>query len=101
MLFPVVNIKVSRLIWSFFNFFLVMLNFELISVRNIGAEERFTVVSYNILGDRNVSNHGDLYRNVSQTYLDWDHRKRVICEELLRLNPDIICLQVINNFHFG
>ncbi|KAG5618991.1 hypothetical protein H5410_018815, partial [Solanum commersonii] len=56
-------------------------------------EERFTVVSYNILGDRNVSNHGDLYRNVLPTYLDWDHRRRVICEELLGLNPDIIYLQ--------
>ncbi|KAF3671578.1 hypothetical protein FXO38_06525 [Capsicum annuum] len=28
--------------------------------------ERFTVVSYNILGDRNASNQGDLYRNVPQ-----------------------------------
>ncbi|WMV22212.1 hypothetical protein MTR67_015597, partial [Solanum verrucosum] len=62
-------------------------------------EERFTVVSYNILGDRNVSNHGDLYRNVLPTYLDWDHRRRVICEELLGLNPDIICLQEVDKYY--
>lgn len=62
-------------------------------------EERFTVVSYNILGDKNVSNHGDLYRNVLPTYLDWDHRRRVICEELLGLNPDIICLQEVDKYY--
>ncbi|XP_059303358.1 carbon catabolite repressor protein 4 homolog 3-like isoform X2 [Lycium ferocissimum] len=62
-------------------------------------QERFTVVSYNILGDRNVSNHGDLYRNVAPTYLDWDHRRRVICEELLGLNPDIICLQEVDKYY--
>ncbi|MCD7458217.1 Carbon catabolite repressor protein 4 3 [Datura stramonium] len=61
--------------------------------------ERFTVVSYNILGDRNVSNHGDLYRNVPPAYLDWDHRRRVICEELLELNPDIICLQEVDKYN--
>ncbi|CAN4088868.1 unnamed protein product [Withania somnifera] len=61
--------------------------------------ERFTVVSYNILGDRNVSNHRDLYRNVCPSYLDWDHRRRVICEELLGLNPDIICLQEVDKYY--
>ncbi|KAM3246149.1 carbon catabolite repressor protein 4 3 isoform X2 [Capsicum annuum] len=61
--------------------------------------ERFTVVSYNILGDRNISNHGDLYRNVPPNYLDWNHRRRVICEELLGLNPDIICLQEVDKYY--
>ncbi|KAF3627915.1 putative carbon catabolite repressor protein 4 -like protein 3-like isoform X2 [Capsicum annuum] len=57
------------------------------------------VVSYNILGDRNVSNHGDLSRNVPPNYLDWNHRRRVICEELLGLNPDIICLQEVDKYY--
>lgn len=65
----------------------------------VPPQERFTVVSYNILGDRNVSKHGDLYRNVPSNYLDWDHRKRVICEELLGLNPDIICLQEVDKYY--
>jgi len=60
------------------------------------ASERFTVVSYNILGDGNSSYHRDLYSNVSFPYLKWGYRKRLICEELIRLNPDIICMQVMN-----
>ena len=58
------------------------------------ATERLVVVSYNILGDRNASKHRDLYRNVPSIYMKWDHRKRIICEELIGWNPDIICLQV-------
>ncbi|XP_027169148.1 carbon catabolite repressor protein 4 homolog 3-like [Coffea eugenioides] len=62
------------------------------------SEERFTVVSYNILGDRNAFKHWDLYRNVPSIYLKWDYRKRVICEELIGLNPDIICLQEVDKY---
>lgn len=68
--------------------------FLLVSLCGI-ASERFTVVSYNILGDRNSSHHRDLYSNVSFPYLKWGYRKRLICEELIRLQPDIICMQVI------
>lgn len=62
--------------------------------------ERFTVVSYNILGDRNASKHRDLYPNVSSPYMKWVYRKRVICEELIGWNPDVICLQVRFFFFF-
>ncbi|XP_010465952.1 PREDICTED: carbon catabolite repressor protein 4 homolog 3-like isoform X2 [Camelina sativa] len=62
------------------------------------SQERFTVVSYNILGDRNASHHKDLYTNVSFPYLKWGYRKRLICEELIRLNPDIICLQEVDKY---
>ncbi|KAG7582439.1 Endonuclease/exonuclease/phosphatase superfamily [Arabidopsis suecica] len=62
------------------------------------ASERFTVVSYNILGDRNSSYHRDLYSNVSFPYLKWGYRKRLICEELIRLNPDIICMQEVDKY---
>lgn len=51
-------------------------------------------MSYNILGDRNASKHEDLYPNVPSNYMKWAYRKKVICEELIGLNPDIICLQV-------
>lgn len=60
--------------------------------------ERFTVVSYNILGDRNSSYHKDLYSNVSFPYLKWGYRKRLICEELIRLRPDIICMQEVDKY---
>lgn len=58
------------------------------------AADKFTVVSYNILGDRNAFKHGDLYRNVPLIYLKWERRKRAICQELIGWDPDIICLQV-------
>ena len=56
--------------------------------------ERFMVASYNILADRNAFKHRDLYTNVPLFYLKWSRRRRVICEELIGWNPDIICLQV-------
>ncbi|XP_023642702.1 carbon catabolite repressor protein 4 homolog 3 isoform X1 [Capsella rubella] len=62
------------------------------------GSERFTVVSYNILGVRNASHHIDLYSNVSFPYLKWGYRKRLICEELIRLNPDIICMQEVDKY---
>ncbi|KAK4283707.1 hypothetical protein QN277_000632 [Acacia crassicarpa] len=64
----------------------------------LASTERFTVVSYNILADRNAYEHRDLYLNVPSQYLKWNHGKRVICEELLGLNPDIICLQEVDKY---
>lgn len=61
---------------------------------NLRFPERFTVASYNILADRNASEHRDLYLNVPSRYVKWDYRKRVICKEIFGWDPDIICLQV-------
>ncbi|XP_059645152.1 carbon catabolite repressor protein 4 homolog 3 isoform X2 [Cornus florida] len=61
-------------------------------------QERFMAVSYNILGDRNASKHGDLYPNVPSIYMKWHRRKRAICEELIGLNPHIICLQEVDKY---
>ncbi|XP_050239007.1 carbon catabolite repressor protein 4 homolog 3 isoform X2 [Mercurialis annua] len=60
--------------------------------------ERFTVVSYNILADRNALKHKDLYTDVNPLYLKWAHRKKLICDELIGLNPDIICLQEVDKY---
>ncbi|XP_023515538.1 carbon catabolite repressor protein 4 homolog 3 [Cucurbita pepo subsp. pepo] len=62
------------------------------------SEEKFSVVSYNILAERYAWKHRGLYTNVPLPYLKWNHRKRVICEELLMWNPDIICLQEVDKF---
>ncbi|CAK9330001.1 unnamed protein product [Citrullus colocynthis] len=62
------------------------------------SEEKFSVVSYNILAERNAWKHRGLYPNVPSPYLKWNHRKRVICEELLMWNPDIICLQEVDKY---
>uniref|UniRef100_A0A2P2L0R8 Carbon catabolite repressor protein 4 homolog 3 isoform X1 n=2 Tax=Rhizophora mucronata TaxID=61149 RepID=A0A2P2L0R8_RHIMU len=64
----------------------------------LASQERFTIVSYNILGVRNASKHRDLYPNIPSPYMRWDHRKRVICEELIGWNPDIICLQEVDRY---
>ncbi|KAI5660167.1 hypothetical protein M9H77_28960 [Catharanthus roseus] len=63
------------------------------------SQDKFTVVSYNILGDRNAFKHGDLYRNVPLIYLKWERRKRAICQELIGWDPDIICLQEVDKYY--
>ncbi|KAG2411030.1 Carbon catabolite repressor protein [Vigna angularis] len=68
------------------------------SDESLDSPERFTVASYNILGDRNVSQHSDLYVNVPSRYIKWDRRKRVISDELLGWDPDIICLQEVDKY---
>ncbi|KAI4350886.1 hypothetical protein L6164_005293 [Bauhinia variegata] len=64
----------------------------------VASPERFTVVSYNILADRNAFKHTDLYSNLPSYYLKWDRRKRVICEELFEWDSDIICLQEVDKY---
>jgi len=62
------------------------------------SQERFTVVSYNILGERNSFNHPDLYLDVPSPYLNWDYRRKLICEELIGYDADIICLQEVDRY---
>ncbi|CAI0470357.1 unnamed protein product [Linum tenue] len=62
------------------------------------SQERITVVSYNILGDRNAFNHRDLYLEVPSAYLNWDYRRRLICEELTGYDCDVICLQEVDRY---
>ncbi|KAL5818012.1 hypothetical protein ACOSQ3_026390 [Xanthoceras sorbifolium] len=64
----------------------------------LASQERFTVVSYNILGDKNASKHKDLYPNVPSQYMKWSHRKRLISQELFGWNPDIICMQEVDRY---
>ncbi|KAL8134975.1 hypothetical protein AgCh_009843 [Apium graveolens] len=62
------------------------------------SQARFTVVSYNILGDKNASKHKDLYPNVPSSYMKWDRRNRLIYDELTGCDPDIICLQEVDKY---
>ncbi|XVE64075.1 hypothetical protein DITRI_Ditri07aG0072200 [Diplodiscus trichospermus] len=64
----------------------------------LASQDRFTVASYNILGDRNASKHKDLYLNVPSYYIRWGYRKKVLCEELMGWNPDIICMQEVDKY---
>jgi mRNA deadenylase 3'-5' endonuclease subunit Ccr4 len=65
--------------------------------RSLASQHRFTVASYNILADRNASQHADLYVNIPSRYINWDRRQKILSDELFQWNPDIICLQVSNN----
>ncbi|KAK2647824.1 hypothetical protein Ddye_015313 [Dipteronia dyeriana] len=65
----------------------------------LASQEKFTVVSYNILGDKNAWKHKDMYPNVPSQYMNWNHRKSNICHELFGWNPDIICLQEVDRYY--
>lgn len=62
------------------------------------CEDRFMIVSYNILGDDNASKHSDLYEQVDPEDLNWETRMRRICREIRRYEPGILCLQEVDHF---
>nr|XP_043608241.1 carbon catabolite repressor protein 4 homolog 5-like [Erigeron canadensis] len=61
-------------------------------------KDKFVFVSYNILGVENARNHMDLYSNVPFKYLNWEYRKRVLCDEIARYSPAILCFQEVDRF---
>lgn len=61
--------------------------------------ERFIIVSYNILADYLAKNHWQqLYMHIPHHIMDWDWRKGRILLELGLWSPDIICLQEVDRF---
>lgn len=62
------------------------------------CKDKVVFVSYNILGVENASKHPDLYYKVPQNCLDWDCRKKLICKEITRYNPSILCFQEVDRF---
>ncbi|CAH8258092.1 unnamed protein product [Arabidopsis lyrata] len=61
-------------------------------------KEKLVLVSYNLLGVDNASNHMDLYYNVPPKHLEWSRRKHLICKEISRYNASILCLQEVDRF---
>ncbi|KAK3225342.1 hypothetical protein Dsin_005204 [Dipteronia sinensis] len=61
-------------------------------------KDKFVVVSYNILGVENALKHPDLYSRVKPVFLEWDRRKKLICEEINRYNASILCFQEVDRF---
>jgi hypothetical protein len=57
------------------------------------SSDKLVLVSYNLLGVDNASNHMDLYYNVPRKHLEWSRRKHLICKEISRYNASILCLQ--------
>ncbi|XP_009106044.1 carbon catabolite repressor protein 4 homolog 5 isoform X1 [Brassica rapa] len=64
--------------------------------RNI--KDKLVLVSYNLLGVDNASNHMDLYYNIPPQHLEWSRRKHLICKEISRYNATILCLQEVDRF---
>ncbi|CAH8359372.1 unnamed protein product [Eruca vesicaria subsp. sativa] len=61
-------------------------------------KDKLVLVSYNLLGVDNASNHMDLYYNIPSQHLDWNRRKHLICKEISRYNATILCLQEVDRF---
>ncbi|RID56000.1 hypothetical protein BRARA_G03229 [Brassica rapa] len=61
-------------------------------------KDKLVLVSYNLLGVDNASNHMDLYYNIPPQHLEWSRRKHLICKEISRYNATILCLQEVDRF---
>ncbi|KAH9323932.1 hypothetical protein KI387_018571 [Taxus chinensis] len=61
--------------------------------------ERFIILSYNILADYLVRDHWQqLYTHIPHFILDWVWRKKRILLELDFWSPDIMCLQALDKY---
>ncbi|CAI2361098.1 unnamed protein product [Moneuplotes crassus] len=54
-----------------------------------------TIMSYNVLAESYLS-HVD-YGDVEEKHLSWDYRHKLIQDEIEYLNPDIICMQELED----
>ncbi|PQE19045.1 Glucose-repressible alcohol dehydrogenase transcriptional effector protein [Rutstroemia sp. NJR-2017a WRK4] len=61
-------------------------------------QERFTVLSYNILCDNYVN--PTQYGYVPSKALEWEHRKEEILREIETRDPDFVCLQEVDADNF-
>ncbi|XP_057856227.2 carbon catabolite repressor protein 4 homolog 5 isoform X3 [Cryptomeria japonica] len=61
-------------------------------------QDKFLLVSYNILGDENATHHSDLYHHIPSHLMNWSSRRRLICQELDMWKPNVICFQEVDHF---
>lgn len=59
----------------------------------------FTLLSYNILAQNLLEAHPYLYRNHDDRALPWNHRNYRLIQEILNINPQILCLQEMQESH--
>lgn len=64
---------------------------------NVPVEESraFTVMTYNILAQRHLHNHQDLYEENNPKSLEWPNRLKLIQQEIEEISPEILCLQEV------
>ncbi|XP_016998755.2 protein angel [Drosophila takahashii] len=61
----------------------------------------FKLVSYNILAQDLLLEHLFLYVGIPQEFLTWRRRQQNLLRELIKLNPDILCLQEMQFDHLA
>lgn len=62
-------------------------------------QQRFKLMSYNILSQDLLMKHLYLYMNIRQERLSWRQRMQNLQREILKLDPDILCLQEMQYDH--
>lgn len=65
----------------------------------VGKHKEFKVMSYNVLSQYLLYEHLRLYSKHDQDALDWKRRRRLILNEITAEQPDILCLQEVEEEH--
>lgn len=61
--------------------------------------QTFTLMSYNILAQKLIDEHQFIYENHTAKYLNWNHRLPQLIDEILSIQPQILCLQEVQQDH--
>ncbi|KAM9154373.1 protein angel homolog 2 isoform 1-T1 [Pangshura tecta] len=61
----------------------------------------FTVMSYNILSQNLLEDNSHLYKHCRRPVLMWGYRFPNILREIKQLDADVLCLQEVQEDHFG
>lgn len=56
-------------------------------------------MSYNILAQHHIDSQPSLYHGHDQDSLSWSHRFDAIKDEIEQIQPDILCLQEVQQSH--
>ncbi|KAM6917306.1 protein angel homolog 1 isoform 1-T1 [Lycodopsis pacificus] len=65
------------------------------------ASMDFTVMSYNILAQDLLEANQELYTHCPLEVLDWSYRCSLLLEEIQKWEPDILCLQEVQENHYN
>ncbi|XP_046341861.2 protein angel homolog 2-like [Haliotis rufescens] len=60
----------------------------------------FSVMSYNVLAQRLLEDHGYLYQGAEAQALQWKYRRERLLEEITSHSPDVMCLQEVQEDHY-
>ncbi|XP_069494122.1 protein angel homolog 1 isoform X2 [Ambystoma mexicanum] len=91
-------IPYHEILWRDWEYFSLLTSCEL----NSGGvtQFEFTVMSYNILAQDLVQQSPELYLHCHPDILSWDYRYQNILQELQHWDPDILCLQEVQENHY-